>query len=442
MKKKMIIIISIVAVVILVIGGALTGFLVYLNWDSDGDGVSDRKDLYPDDGNEWEDRDDDGFGDNMEDAFPEDPAASKDTDNDGFPDAWNIGMDETFSTTDIHHVDSFPLDPAASLDSDGDSFPDEWNDGMTENDSLMDLVLDEFPDDGREWRDSDGDGYGDNQADGLPNDPAASKDTDGDGYPDEWNEGMDETDSTTATKLDLFPEDEKYHDVQSLGLNFITVPNGSFMMGSYNGTEYEDELPRHRVNITRGFELMKCEVTVDQWEAVMGEENHWFDEDYLPVLSVSWDRCKVFLNKLSNMDPEYTYRFPTEAEWEYACRAGSDTKYYWGNASVYLEEHAWYWANCDQEPHPVGTKKPNPWGFHDMYGNAIEWCNDYYGERYYHNSPENDPQGPVKTDTKVLRGGSFQYQGTSCYSAFRDAWLSDSTYEYGMGFRAARSIVE
>ncbi|MFO8050769.1 MAG: SUMF1/EgtB/PvdO family nonheme iron enzyme [Thermoplasmatota archaeon] len=432
---------GIVIVAFLLIGGVFGGIFVIFNWDSDGDGVIDRNDDFKNDKNEWKDNDNDGYGDNLADSFPNDPAASKDSDLDGYPDFLNDGMTLNDSTTGIERLDAFPLDPAASLDSDGDSSPDEWNEGMTANDSIYGLEIDAFPENTNEWKDEDNDGFGDNIADSFPEDPAASKDRDKDGYPDKWNPGENQSNSTTGLELDLFPDDNKHHGIEDLRLKFISVSNGSFFMGSPKGVGDDDEHPLHRVNITKGFQMMKCEVTRDQWEAVMGETNSIldFEGDNLPIVMVSWQRCKVYMDKLTKLDPGHTYRFPTEAEWEYCCRAGSDTKFYWGNGSVFLDEHAWYWDNSGKEPHPVGQKKPNPWGFHDMYGNAIEWCNDFYGEKYYQRSPENDPPGPNNTVAKVLRGGSFQNEKNLCNSAVRDGWYPDSTYQYGMGFRMVRT---
>jgi formylglycine-generating enzyme required for sulfatase activity len=156
------------------------------------------------------------------------------------------------------------------------------------------------------------------------------------------------------------------------------------------------------VRITKGFEMGKYEVTQAQWEAVMGSNPSEFKGADRPVEQVSWEDAQQFLSRLNARGDGYRYRLPTEAEWEYAARAGTTGKYY-GE----LDEIAWYKGNFGGQTHPVGQKKPNAWGLHDMLGNVWEWCWDWYDVNYYGNSPEADPRGPASGQALSLRGGSW-----------------------------------
>jgi formylglycine-generating enzyme required for sulfatase activity len=195
-------------------------------------------------------------------------------------------------------------------------------------------------------------------------------------------------------------------------------------MGS---NERDDEKPVHRVKITKGFWMGKYEVTQEQWEAVMGTNLSRFKGAQNPVESVSWNEVVEFCRKTGT-------RLPTEAEWEYACRAGTTTKYSSGDSDSDLDGVAWYSGNSGNTTHPVGQKQPNAWGLYDMYGNVWEWCADWYAGSYYQNSTGNDPTGPPSGSVRVLRGGSWFSDPGGCRSAGRVWIYPGSRFSY-IGFR-------
>ncbi len=178
-----------------------------------------------------------------------------------------------------------------------------------------------------------------------------------------------------------------------------------------------DERPAHRVRLSSGFEIGKYEVTQAQWVAVMGSNPSQFQGPALPVESVNWHAAREFVARLNRADGPYLYRLPTEAEWEYAARAGARNQ-----RIGELDDIAWYGANSGGQTHEVGTKQPNAWGLHDMLGNVWEWCWDRYRADYYSKSPESDPRGPALGGFRVLRGGSwYRYVWFLRHSArFRD----------------------
>jgi len=202
----------------------------------------------------------------------------------------------------------------------------------------------------------------------------------------------------------------------SIGMKFVLIPPGRFVMGSdysEKGRE-EDETP-HEVVISRPFYLGMTEVTQAQWFKVMGRRAGGFQGDDLPVESISWDDAVAFCRKLSALDGR-TYRLPTEAEWEYACRAGSAGRF---SGDAVLADQAWTEANSDGRTHPVGTKKPNAWGLYDMHGNVAEWCADWYGP--YPDAQVVDPAGPREGKARVVRGGSWASFDRGCRSASRSS---------------------
>ncbi|TAL33669.1 MAG: formylglycine-generating enzyme family protein [Spirochaetes bacterium] len=213
-------------------------------------------------------------------------------------------------------------------------------------------------------------------------------------------------------------------------MEFVFVPGGTFSMGSPESEGGSSERPQHKVTVN-GFWMAKYECTQAQYEAVMGDNASGFKAKDNPAESVSWDDAKKFCGKFKNKN-DIAIRLPTEAEWEYACRAGTGTRYYWGDEMD--GAYCWFVKNSEQKTHPVGSRQPNGFGLYDMSGNVSEWCADAYDERYYKNSPEKDPAGPGNGDRHVVRGGSWCLIADYMRSAFRDKYLNSYHNNY-IGFR-------
>jgi formylglycine-generating enzyme required for sulfatase activity len=220
------------------------------------------------------------------------------------------------------------------------------------------------------------------------------------------------------------------------------IPPGEFIMGSPADEEgRRDDEAQHRVRITQGFWLAKTPTTQAQWQAVMGDIPSRFKGNALPVDQVSWnDICGNesgtggFLGALNKRLPTGgRFHLPTEAQWEYACRAGT-TGPYAGN----LDEMGWYRDNSESKTHPVGQKRANAWGLHDMLGNVWEWCADWFGR--YEVDAVTDPVGPNSGSYRVGRGGVWGCDAYGCRVAFRNNLTPPSSYNY-FGFRVARSSV-
>jgi formylglycine-generating enzyme required for sulfatase activity len=186
-------------------------------------------------------------------------------------------------------------------------------------------------------------------------------------------------------------------------MEFVSIPAGEFMMGRSPGdtSPRNDELPVHRVQITKSFQMGQYEVTQAQWQAIMGSDPSYYKGAVLPVEEVSWNDVQQFLTRLNGRNDGYRYRLPTEAEWEYAARAGSTDKY----AGGVLDEISWHLVNSSFTTHPIGEKKPNAWRLYDMLGNVSEWCQDLYGS--YLSGTATDPTGPSSGSQRTLRGSSF-----------------------------------
>ncbi len=233
----------------------------------------------------------------------------------------------------------------------------------------------------------------------------------------------------------------------SVGMMFAYIRPGTFTMGSPETEKGRDsDEKQHKVTLTKGFYMQTTEVTVGQWRAFVKDTGyntdaekegwawgykagswgkqkgyHWYNPGFIqadthPVTCVSWNDAQAFINWLNKKEGE-AYRLPTEAEWEYSCRAGTDTAYYFGSDSSQLGEYAWYWNNSGQKTHPVAKKKPNKWVLYDMHGNVWEWCQDYYYASYPF-SPVTDPV-KKKGSNRVLRGGSWGGNAQYCRSARR-----------------------
>jgi len=187
-------------------------------------------------------------------------------------------------------------------------------------------------------------------------------------------------------------------------MKLVLIPAGRFMMGSPDSEKgrVPHEGPQHEVTISRPFYMAATEVTQAQYQAIMGTNPSFFQGELNPVEHVSWTDATEFCKKLS-VRTRRTVRLPTEAEWEYACRAGSSTRFCFGDADEVLGDYAWTEANSGGTTHPVGRKEPNAWGLYDMHGNVCEWCADWYGA--YPDGPATDPQGPASGTYRVLRGG-------------------------------------
>jgi formylglycine-generating enzyme required for sulfatase activity len=225
------------------------------------------------------------------------------------------------------------------------------------------------------------------------------------------------------------------------GMVFAHVPAGSFTMGaSDSGPPADsDELPAHRVEVD-AFEMMTTEVTQEMWVEVMGENPSFNPGEGLPVESVSWSDCRSFADSLNELDPERGYRLPTEAEWEYACRAGTDSPYFWGadTSSAVMDGYCWYSANSGGRTHPVALKSPNPWGLRDMAGNVLEWCTDAYHPSHRGAPGDGSARPPVADSSRVVKGGSARNSPAGCRCAARSPYPPDGESP-GIGFRLVRS---
>ena len=233
----------------------------------------------------------------------------------------------------------------------------------------------------------------------------------------------------------------------SVKMEFVWIPSGSFMMGSPESEEgrKDDEGPVHKVTIGKGFWMGKYEVTQEQYERVTGKNPSKFKGGKNPVEQVSWHDasrfCEVLAKKFGKTLPLRlrgkfeTVRLPTEAEWEYACRAGTTTRFYTGDSESDLSGAGWWQGNSGGKTHAVGRKKPNAWGLCDMHGNVWEWCEDWHKEDYYSSAPGTDPRGPATGSRRVMRGGSWGNSADFCRVGYRYGYGPGSSY-FLVGFRA------
>jgi len=279
-----------------------------------------------------------------------------------------------------------------------------------------------------------------------------------------------------------------------VGISMVLIPAGEFVMGSSESEEklaarfdgakpddFADEYPAHKVQISKPFYLGKYEITQEEWTRVMGT-TPWKGEFGIqegaryPAIHVSWNDANEYCRKLSAKEGK-RYRLPTEAEWEYACRAGTNTQFSFGDSADGKSDFGWWGSAKLNDPniaigaatvadpaekvpseplkpappkvepqaesdaageveklHEVGKKKPNPWGLYDMHGNAWEWCSDHYGEGYYRSSPLQDPQGPTSGRSRIMRGGAYFNNPALCRSALRSG-VPPRGHAEGIGFR-------
>jgi len=238
------------------------------------------------------------------------------------------------------------------------------------------------------------------------------------------------------------------------GVQMVLVPAGWFRMGSDDGPA--DQSPAHEVWLD-SFLIDRYEVTQGQYAELVPVNGSRFKGAKRPVEMISWAQAAAYCNMrslaegLQSCYDEKTiacsfqangYRLPTEAEWEYACRAGSTSEYSFGDDARPLAEHAWYAENAAKETHPAGEKRPNAWGLFDMHGNVAEWCNDVYDKDYYQRSPERNPRGPAEGEKYVLRGGAWSSGAETCRSAYRvgqEPGFQDACFALdAIGFRCVR----
>lgn len=216
------------------------------------------------------------------------------------------------------------------------------------------------------------------------------------------------------------------------GMEMVSIPAGQFTMGVSDGPI--DAKPAHPVKVD-GFCIDQHEITQAVYEKVTGKNPSRRKNPQNPVEQVTWSAAVRFCNARSvqeGLKPCYDtntwecdfsasgYRLPSEAEWEYACRAGSSTRFYFGESAEELKSFAWFEGNSQSKPHPVGQRKPNAWGLYDMAGNVWEWCNDFYGAKYYRDSPSDNPRGPKQGEKRVLRGGAWSSSAVNCASWIRN----------------------
>lgn len=216
-------------------------------------------------------------------------------------------------------------------------------------------------------------------------------------------------------------------------IDFVWCPDGEFYMGSTDGNS--NELPVHHVTISKGFWISSEEVSQEQWMAIMGDNpSDMTGDPRAPVENVSWNDVQTYITALNDAHPLRTFRLPTEAEWEYACRADTSTAYFFGTDSSALTKYAWYSSNDGNKTHLVGQKEANDWGLYDVYGNVGEWVNDWYDDYPEEGAAETDPQGPETGSTHVFRGGTWSDDAATCTSSHRSSAGADKRSSK-IGFR-------
>lgn len=243
---------------------------------------------------------------------------------------------------------------------------------------------------------------------------------------------------------------EVANTTDKLELKFVTIPAGQFTMGTTNLAEaiadlpdpkaevVDDESPAHTVIFEQSFQMSQTLVTQKLWLDTMGTkpgpEFHWAHKNWqqFPVVGINWNDANLFINKLNQNNRNKHYRLPTEAEWEYAARAGSTGLRPFSRLA--MDEYAWFIHNSNDEIQAVGQLKPNHWGLHDMYGNVWEWVSDWYSPTTYTSATRINPQGPEKGIKKVRRGGSFHCPPHLIRSAYRATNSPDKSYSV-LGFR-------
>ncbi|MGI0480490.1 bifunctional serine/threonine-protein kinase/formylglycine-generating enzyme family protein [Geminocystis sp. CENA526] len=259
----------------------------------------------------------------------------------------------------------------------------------------------------------------------------------------------------------LIPPKQEQYFTEDLGngvtLDMVYIPAGSFMMGANQGEKgaSNDEYPQHRVTLN-AFYMAKYPITQAQYQAITGNnpsyfsnaknaplskggwlsKGHWGNH---PVENVSWDMAQEFCQKLSQKTGQ-KYQLPSEAQWEYACRGGSTTKYYFGNNDNQLGDYAWYSQNSNNQTHAVGGKKPNQWGLYDMLGNVWEWCEDDYADNYQNTPTDGTSYINFSAKYKSMRGGSYYSYLINCHCAYRSRSTCTAIFDYVIGFRVVCNV--
>lgn len=224
-------------------------------------------------------------------------------------------------------------------------------------------------------------------------------------------------------------------------MEFVLIQPGSFVMGTDEDNDPDsDASPPRRVTLTQPFYLGKYEVTQEQWEKVLGSNPSHFRGAKRPVETVSWNACQEFLVKLQERTGR-KFALPTEAQWEFACRAGTRTPWSFGDSDAAMGDYAWNRDNSGQTTHAVGEKKPNAWGLCDMHGNVAEWCADWYAKHTYARSDATDPAGPSSGDSRVLRGGAWGDDSGYLRCTYRNCNGPDGAND-GIGFRCVMLVTE
>ncbi|MCC4768095.1 SUMF1/EgtB/PvdO family nonheme iron enzyme [Methanosarcina sp. DH1] len=244
----------------------------------------------------------------------------------------------------------------------------------------------------------------------------------------------------------IYEESKKYEIPKtftspSTGMEFVLIPAGEFMMGSPSGEKgrFDDEDPAHKVTIGYSFYMGKYPVTQKQWKKVMGDNPSTFKGESRPVESIFWEDVQEFIKKLNKNEGASKYRLPSEAEWEYCCRASTQTRYFFGDNESKLDEYAWYDDNSGSETHPVGQKKSNKWGLYDIVGNVWEWVQDKWHHNYLVTPSDGSAWEDDYSSSHVVRGGSWSYPARRCRSADRRRNLPESC-KSDIGFRLLKKL--
>ncbi len=245
------------------------------------------------------------------------------------------------------------------------------------------------------------------------------------------------TDIESSTPMEIPPK----ATTNSIGLLLILLPAGTFTMGGDWDAEQadENELPKHTVKFSTPFYVGAYPVTQSQWKTVMSSNPSHFTGDDRPVECVSHGDAQAFIDTLNKLEDTTAYQLPTEAQWEYAARAGSQSTYCYGPEKRKLTDYAWFRHNSGQETHPVGQLHHNAWGLYDMHGNIHEWCADWFERSYYEKSPVLSPTGPVKGLARSLRGGDWGSEEWYCRCAIRSLSSPDRRSPK-VGFRIVKQI--